>query len=72
VPESAAAQGGSEDAKLLRFPDIHGDFVVFVEMPPSISLEKGQEILRTSGLDFLVADGMQDAAEKVVRAAGGR
>jgi succinyl-CoA synthetase beta subunit len=36
------------------------------------NVEKGQEILRTSGLDFVVADGMQDAAEKVVRAAGGR
>jgi succinyl-CoA synthetase beta subunit len=36
------------------------------------NVEQGQEILRTSGLDFLVADGMKDAAEKVVRAAAGR
>ncbi|HEX4997424.1 MAG TPA: ADP-forming succinate--CoA ligase subunit beta [Terriglobia bacterium] len=35
------------------------------------NVEKGQEILRTSGLNFLVADGMQDAAEKVVAAAKG-
>jgi len=36
------------------------------------NVEQGQEILRTSGLDFLVADGMKDAAEKVVAAAGKR
>jgi succinyl-CoA synthetase beta subunit len=32
------------------------------------NVEQGQEILRTSGLNFLVADGMKDAAEKVVGA----
>ncbi len=36
------------------------------------NVEKGQEILKTSGLNFLVADGMKDAAEKVVAAAGGK
>jgi succinyl-CoA synthetase beta subunit len=30
------------------------------------NVEKGQEILRNSGLKFAVADGMKDAAEKVV------
>jgi succinyl-CoA synthetase beta subunit len=30
------------------------------------NVEKGQEILRTSGLKFTVADGMKDAAQKVV------
>jgi succinyl-CoA synthetase beta subunit len=30
------------------------------------NVEKGQEILKTSGLKFTVADGMKDAAEKVV------
>ncbi len=30
------------------------------------NVEKGQEILRSSGLRFTVADGMKDAAEKVV------
>ena len=34
------------------------------------NVEKGREILRSSGLAFLVADGMKDAAEKVVAAAG--
>jgi succinyl-CoA synthetase beta subunit len=34
------------------------------------NVEKGREILRQSGLSFLVADGMKDAAEKVVVAAG--
>ena len=35
------------------------------------NVEKGQEILRTSGLNFTVAQGMKDGAEKVVRLAGG-
>ena len=33
------------------------------------NVEKGQEILRSSGLSFIVADGMKDAARKVVAAA---
>ena len=36
------------------------------------NVEQGQEILRTSGLNFIVADGMKDAAEKVVAATGNR
>jgi succinyl-CoA synthetase beta subunit len=36
------------------------------------NVEQGQEILRTSGLNFIVADGMKDAAEKVVAATGKR
>jgi succinyl-CoA synthetase beta subunit len=32
------------------------------------NVEQGQEILRNSGLNFVVADGMKDAAEKVVTA----
>jgi succinyl-CoA synthetase beta subunit len=35
------------------------------------NVEQGQEILRTSGFNFIVADGMKDAAEKVVAAANG-
>ena len=35
------------------------------------NVEKGQEILKTSGFNFTVADGMRDAADKVVRAAKG-
>jgi len=35
------------------------------------NVEKGQEILRTSGFNFTVADGMRDAADKVVAAAKG-
>jgi succinyl-CoA synthetase beta subunit len=30
------------------------------------NVEKGREVLATSGLDFTVATGMADAAEKVV------
>src|ERR1700687_4412327 len=33
------------------------------------NVEKGQEILKASGLNFTIADGMKDAAEKVVRLA---
>ncbi len=36
------------------------------------NVERGREILRDSGLEFVVADGMEDAAEKVVAAASGR
>jgi succinyl-CoA synthetase beta subunit len=35
------------------------------------NVEQGQEILRTSGLNFTVADGMRDAAVKAVQAARG-
>jgi succinyl-CoA synthetase beta subunit len=35
------------------------------------NVEQGQEILRKSGLNFTIADGMKDGAEKVVRLAGG-
>jgi succinyl-CoA synthetase beta subunit len=34
------------------------------------NVEQGREILKSSGLAFVVADGMRDAAEKVVAAAG--
>jgi len=36
------------------------------------NVERAREILKTSGLSFLVANGMRDAAEKVVSAAAGR
>jgi succinyl-CoA synthetase beta subunit len=36
------------------------------------NVEQGREILKASGLAFRVADGMRDAAEKVVAAAAGR
>ncbi len=35
------------------------------------NVEQGREILRESGLNFIVAETMKDAAEKVVAAAGG-
>jgi succinyl-CoA synthetase beta subunit len=35
------------------------------------NVEKGKEILKTSGLNFTVAAGMKDGAEKVVQLAGG-
>ena len=36
------------------------------------NVEKGKEILKSSGLNFRIADGMKDAAEKAVAAAAGR
>jgi succinyl-CoA synthetase beta subunit len=35
------------------------------------NVREGQEILRNSGLNFSVADGMKDGAEKAVALAGG-
>ena len=35
------------------------------------NVKEGQQILKDSGFNFIVADGMKDAAEKVVAAAGG-
>jgi succinyl-CoA synthetase beta subunit len=35
------------------------------------NVKEGQRILRESGLNFAVADGMRDGAEKVVKLAGG-
>jgi len=50
---------------------------VGVEVPIVVRLEgtnveRGREILKGSGLKLIVADGMKDAAEKVVAAAAGR
>ena len=36
------------------------------------NVEEGRRILRESGLAFILAEGMKDAADKAVRAAGGR
>ena len=36
------------------------------------NVEEGQRVLRESGLNFTVANGMKDAAEKVVSLAGGQ
>jgi succinyl-CoA synthetase beta subunit len=35
------------------------------------NVEQGQELLRRSGLNFTIADGMKDGAEKIVTLAGG-
>ncbi len=36
------------------------------------NVEQGKQILLDSGFNFTIADGMKDAAEKVVAAAGGK
>src|SRR5271166_4541009 len=45
--------------------DLHVKVPVVVRMEGT-NVERGQQILRESGLNFTVADGMKDAAEKVV------
>jgi succinyl-CoA synthetase beta subunit len=45
--------------------ELHLQLPVVVRMEGT-NVEKGKEILRNSGLKFTVADGMKDAAEKVV------
>ena len=57
------ASGAVEAAKSL------GITVPVVVRLEGTNVELGQEILRNSGLNFIVADGMKDAAEKVVAAA---
>jgi succinyl-CoA synthetase beta subunit len=56
------ASGVVEAAKAL------GISVPVVVRLEGTNVEQGQEILRKSGLNFIVADGMKDAAEKVVAA----
>jgi succinyl-CoA synthetase beta subunit len=57
------ASGAVEAAKAIG---VNVPVVVRLE---GTNVEQGQEILRNSGLNFIVADGMKDAAEKVVAAA---
>ena len=37
----------------------------------ALNVEEGQKVLKDSGLNFLVANGMKDAADKAVVAAAG-
>src|SRR5262247_4449 len=60
------ASGVVEAAKAL------GVSVPIVVRLEGTNVEQGQEILRNSGLNFIVAYGMKDAAEKVVAATGSR
>jgi succinyl-CoA synthetase beta subunit len=53
----------------VRVLDVKIPVVVRME---GTNVEQGREILKTSGLHFTVAQGMKDAAEKVVALAGGR
>jgi succinyl-CoA synthetase beta subunit len=48
--------------------ELHVKIPVVVRMEGT-NVELGQQILKDSGLNFTVADGMKDAAEKVVRLA---
>lgn len=50
--------------------DLHVQVPVVVRMEGT-NVERGQQILRESGLNFTIADGMKDGAQKVVALAGG-
>ena len=50
--------------------DLHVQVPVVVRMEGT-NVERGQQILRDSGLNFTIADGMKDGAQKVVKLAGG-
>jgi succinyl-CoA synthetase beta subunit len=50
--------------------DLHVKVPVVVRMEGT-NVEMGQKILRDSGLNFTIADGMKDAAQEVVALAGG-
>ncbi len=53
----------------IRRVDVHVPVVVRLE---GTNVEEGRQILKGSGLDFTLADGMLDAARKVVALAGSR
>jgi succinyl-CoA synthetase beta subunit len=50
--------------------DLHVKIPVVIRMEGT-NVELGQQILRGSGLNFTIANGMKDGAEKVVALAGG-
>ena len=50
--------------------DLHLNVPIVVRMEGT-NVEQGQQILRESGLNFTIADGMKDGAQKVVALAGG-
>jgi len=50
--------------------DLHVTIPIVVRMEGT-NVERGQQILRESGLNFTIADGMKDGAQKVVVLAGG-
>jgi succinyl-CoA synthetase beta subunit len=59
------ASGVVNAAKELKFT------VPVVVRMEGTNVEQGQQIIRRSGLNFTVASGMKDGAEKVVALAGG-
>jgi succinyl-CoA synthetase beta subunit len=50
--------------------DLHVKIPVVIRMEGT-NVELGQQILRESGLNFTIANGMKDGAQKVVALAGG-
>jgi succinyl-CoA synthetase beta subunit len=48
---------------------LHVSIPVVVRMEGT-NVERGQQILRDSGLNFTIAEGMKDGAQKVVALAG--
>jgi succinyl-CoA synthetase beta subunit len=50
--------------------DLHVQVPIVVRMEGT-NVERGQQILRESALNFTIAEGMKDGAQKVVALAGG-
>ena len=51
--------------------DLHVQVPIVMRMEGT-NVERGQQILRESGLNFTIAEGMKDGAQKVVRLAAGQ
>ena len=64
-----AAESGSGVVEAVKSIEVRVPIVVRLEGTNSA---EGGKILKESGLNFTVAEGMQDAAAKVVAAASGR
>ena len=69
---SDASIPADETSLVIRAAKAIGVKVPIVVRLEGTNVEQGQQILRNSGLNFIVADGMKDAAEKVVAATKGK
>ncbi len=68
--------GGILRCDVLATGVVHAARELHVKVPVVVRMEgtnvqQGQEILRTSGLNFTIAQGMNDGAQKIVELAGG-
>ena len=66
-----AAKGVLAEGVIAAVRDLNVQVPVVIRMKGN-NEERGKEMLRQSGLDFKTADGMTEAAKKVVAAAAGK